>query len=220
MSDNSALLSFSGVRYIGGEVRLGGFSFQVGFAINPQGQIFAYGSGAAPAGIVATNTGAFNDPQLALALGIAAIVSAKSSVVFGASSENIDDFLDWSRPNVSFNAHYNVGFNADIEGKSIEFTYGPGFAIPGLQVNVTGRFQVGNFILSPLGLFVIATKALQESLFPSECFASGTLIRMGDGTQKPIDAVRPGDIVLAFDGSNSARLAELKPRKVVKSLQM
>lgn len=34
-----------------------------------------------------------------------------------------------------------------------------------------------------------------------QCFAAGTLIAMADGSREPIEAIRPGDLVLAFDGA-------------------
>lgn len=43
------------------------------------------------------------------------------------------------------------------------------------------------------------TKLEKLNLFPTKCFASGTLITMWDGTQKPIECVTVTDKILAFD---------------------
>ncbi|WGH28569.1 P-loop containing nucleoside triphosphate hydrolase [Vibrio phage 13VV501A] len=45
-------------------------------------------------------------------------------------------------------------------------------------------------------------KNVVSLLFQDECFPAGTLIAMADGTQKPIEAVRVGDYVMAFDESD------------------
>lgn len=45
-------------------------------------------------------------------------------------------------------------------------------------------------------------KNVVSLLFQDECFPAGTLITMADGTQKPIEAVRVGDYVMAFDESD------------------
>jgi len=42
------------------------------------------------------------------------------------------------------------------------------------------------------------------------CFGAGTLVLMADGSRKPIEDVRLGDILMAFDG-----LGELEPRAVI-----
>jgi hypothetical protein len=70
----------------------------------------------------------------------------------------------------------------------------------------------GEFIVDPqtgerhpviLGIFVpppFAVEALEgNGLARMRCFPAGTLVLMADGRQKPIEAVRVGDLVLALD---------------------
>ncbi|MCO6181037.1 Hint domain-containing protein [Ciceribacter sp. RN22] len=45
----------------------------------------------------------------------------------------------------------------------------------------------------------------------AQCFPAGTPILAGDGSERLIEDIRPGDMVMAFDG-----LGELAPRKVVR----
>lgn len=50
----------------------------------------------------------------------------------------------------------------------------------------------------------------------SPCFPAGTLVLLSDGTEKPIEDIRPGDRVLAFDGDADAGRGALQPREVVR----
>ena len=50
---------------------------------------------------------------------------------------------------------------------------------------------------------------------PQECFLAGTLITMADGSKKPIEEIKIGDIVLAFDDETN----QFKPDKVSKTFE-
>ena len=45
---------------------------------------------------------------------------------------------------------------------------------------------------------------------PGVCFGAGTLVLMGDGSSRPIEHIRLGDVVMAFEG-----LGPLEPRAVI-----
>ncbi|MGI9129766.1 MAG: lectin-like protein, partial [Roseomonas sp.] len=51
---------------------------------------------------------------------------------------------------------------------------------------------------------------------PPRCFAAGTPILMADGTTKPIEDIRVGDLVMAFAEDAAAGHGDLAPRKVVR----
>lgn len=52
-----------------------------------------------------------------------------------------------------------------------------------------------------------------------KCFASGTMIQVADGSEKPIEDIRPGDVVMAFDPHDQGGLGSLKPKKVTRTFQ-
>jgi GH24 family phage-related lysozyme (muramidase) len=52
-----------------------------------------------------------------------------------------------------------------------------------------------------------------------KCFVAGTMIQMADGSEKPIEDIRPGDMVMAFDPHDQGGLGPLKPRKVTRTFQ-
>jgi hypothetical protein len=49
-----------------------------------------------------------------------------------------------------------------------------------------------------------------------ECFPAGTAITLAEGTERPIEQVRPGDLVLAFDPSAESGRGALTPRRVTR----
>jgi len=49
-----------------------------------------------------------------------------------------------------------------------------------------------------------------------QCFLAGTPILMSDGTEKPIEDIKPGDEVMAFDGGDSQGRGPLAPKKVTR----
>ena len=49
------------------------------------------------------------------------------------------------------------------------------------------------------------------------CFAAGTPINMSNGTQKPIEEIKIGDEVLAYDASDRNGLGSLSPRRVTRT---
>lgn len=51
----------------------------------------------------------------------------------------------------------------------------------------------------------------------SRCFLAGTPILMADGSTKPIEAIRPGDEVAAFDPDAQQGLGPLRPGKVTRT---
>ncbi len=57
-----------------------------------------------------------------------------------------------------------------------------------------------------------------NEVFLPHCFARNTLIRCADGSERPIQDVRPGDVVLAFDGGANATDRPLVARRVVRML--
>ncbi len=59
--------------------------------------------------------------------------------------------------------------------------------------------------------------SLWGTLFGPRCFLAGTPILMADGTTKPIEAIRPGDEVAAFDPEAQWGLGPLKPGKVTRT---
>jgi hypothetical protein len=54
------------------------------------------------------------------------------------------------------------------------------------------------------------------ALSQSPCFPAGTPILLSDGTEKPIEDIRPGDQVLAFDDAAEPGRGALQPREVVR----
>lgn len=52
---------------------------------------------------------------------------------------------------------------------------------------------------------------------PPRCFVAGTPILMADGSTKPIEAIRPGDEVAAFDPDAQQGLGPLRPGKVTRT---
>jgi hypothetical protein len=57
---------------------------------------------------------------------------------------------------------------------------------------------------------------VQQFSAPSPCFAAGTPILMANGTKKPIEEIRIGDMVLAFDSRIERGRGHMIPRKVVR----
>ncbi len=53
--------------------------------------------------------------------------------------------------------------------------------------------------------------------FGARCFLAGTSILMADGSTKPIEDIRPGDEVAAFDSEAEQGLGPLKPGKVTRT---
>lgn len=51
----------------------------------------------------------------------------------------------------------------------------------------------------------------------SPCFVAGTSVLMADGSEKAIENIRPGDLVLAFDGEIDRGRGSLNSRRVVRS---
>jgi hypothetical protein len=49
-----------------------------------------------------------------------------------------------------------------------------------------------------------------------QCFLAGTPILMADGTEKPIEEIKPGDEVMAFDGGDNQGLGPTVPKKVTR----
>jgi hypothetical protein len=60
---------------------------------------------------------------------------------------------------------------------------------------------------------------VQQPAGPTPCFAAGTPILMANGSNKPIEEIRIGDTVLAFDSRVAHGRGELIPRKVVRFLE-
>lgn len=52
---------------------------------------------------------------------------------------------------------------------------------------------------------------------PPYCFAAGTPVELPDGTSKPIEEVKVGDEVLAYDASDRNGQGELAPRRVTRT---
>ncbi len=55
--------------------------------------------------------------------------------------------------------------------------------------------------------------------FPSHCFVAGTPILMADGTERPIEQIRPGDLVMAFDPDTDQGRGALTPRRVTRTFE-
>jgi hypothetical protein len=53
-------------------------------------------------------------------------------------------------------------------------------------------------------------RSFTEKQTTGDCFVAGTLVRMGDGTEKPIEAVSVGDVVMSPFGSKRAVLGTIK----------
>lgn len=52
-----------------------------------------------------------------------------------------------------------------------------------------------------------------------KCFLAGTPIDMADGTQKPIEQIMPGDMVMSFDGAANNGRGALVPQRVTRTMQ-
>jgi hypothetical protein len=220
---NNQTLAVPGVKYIGGEIKAAGLSFQVGFAITPNGDVYVYGSGGVPATLVINNPSAYTNWELAIRYGIAGVFGAKLVGVLGESAQTIDQFLDWTRPEVQFDWHAGwgwtpgLGLGQSLDGTSYQYTFGYGFTLPGTTVTVTGGLFFGNIGWNILNLFKMLAAFEREALFPSgpNCFAPGTLIQLADGSEKAIEQIRIGDRVLAFEESDNS-FGRLVPRAVTR----
>lgn len=52
-----------------------------------------------------------------------------------------------------------------------------------------------------------------------QCFSAGTRIRMADGSEKSIEDIEVGDLVLAFDPKNPTQTGGLSPKKVINTFR-
>jgi hypothetical protein len=75
---------------------------------------------------------------------------------------------------------------------------GPGYARSGLSLEA---------------LLTIDTGLSLGPLFSDECFLAGTMISMWDGTRKPIEQIRAGDIVVSYDKDGNR-----KPGRVTRTM--
>ena len=66
-------------------------------------------------------------------------------------------------------------------------------------------------------MLIRAFPNLPRELLDSYCFVEGTPVLMADGGHKPIEQVRVGDLVAAFDPSADAGTGALVPRQVVRT---
>ncbi len=53
----------------------------------------------------------------------------------------------------------------------------------------------------------------------SRCFLAGALIDMADGTQKPIERIKTGDMVMSFNGAANKGRGALVPQRVISTTQ-
>jgi hypothetical protein len=68
-----------------------------------------------------------------------------------------------------------------------------------------------------LALISLKREVREFILGPARCFLAGTPILMADGSTKPIEAIRPGDEVAAFDPDAQQGLGLLRPGKVTRT---
>jgi hypothetical protein len=107
------------------------------------------------------------------------------------------------------------------DGKFIDFSY---FTASQIQAELAFRIRdplVANALgETPSTVEQQATDtlsaALQAKRAPAQCFLAGTPILMADGTEKPIEDIKSGDEVMAFDGRDSQGLGRLQPKKVTR----
>ena len=92
------------------------------------------------------------------------------------------------------------------------------------RVNITGaggRFVPESKLFYDSEDNLISTKDLASGKYShsgiNRCFVAGTTILMADGSTKPIEAIRPGDEVAAFDPDAQQGLGPLRPGKVTRT---
>lgn len=86
---------------------------------------------------------------------------------------------------------------------------------PGMQRLVLSR-DIINSLREANGLSPINWRHDREYIPGPKCFLAGTPIAMADGSQKPIEAIKVGDRVMAFDEHAHNGLGKAVPRKVTR----
>ncbi|NCQ79423.1 MAG: hypothetical protein GPI99_15230 [Microcystis aeruginosa W13-15] len=90
-------------------------------------------------------------------------------------------------------------------------TYSDGKTEGTYKQSLNGKEEKGSLLISTSGKLLNEKGEVIQPL-TQYCFAAGTPILMSDGTYKPIEQVKIGDEVMAFDG-----LGELQPRQVTQT---
>lgn len=87
--------------------------------------------------------------------------------------------------------------------------------------SVSSARMPGEFGTVPAGDEMNALDVISEynSRLLPKCFSAGTEILMSDGARRPIEALKPGDLVLSFKSSLDGEFAELVARPVVRTFQ-
>jgi len=86
-----------------------------------------------------------------------------------------------------------------------------------LSATLAGSMQAGVSIIDEgMWDFVGAMMGPIGPLADSRCFVAGTRILMASGALAPIETIRPGDFVLAFDESRDGGRGELEPKRVTR----
>jgi hypothetical protein len=84
-------------------------------------------------------------------------------------------------------------------------------------LSTTQAFRVGTYAYGPLLCTADdPTGTYRVPRFLSNCFVRGTAILMEGGAERAIDAIMPGDLVMAFDPSNGPN-GDLVPRRVART---
>jgi hypothetical protein len=122
-------------------------------------------------------------------------------------------------------AIYNLaGGNLFVLGNKFLNTMGLGDKLGNLDANASFAVtDVGGAPIFPADQALISSLArtmtqqiVQRFPDPSPCFAAGTPILMADGSEKPIEKIRVGDLVLGFQPNEALGRGPLCPGKVTR----
>ncbi|MCF6327511.1 MAG: Hint domain-containing protein, partial [Devosiaceae bacterium] len=142
---------------------------------------------------------------------------------------------EYNGPFVTFGAQFLLGLSVSyVPGQqsvvpaSVSVLAGPQMKLQ-LPANMQGFFRVGDeaettpqsTTAAEMGAFLgsqfaIYNNAQQNTGDFDQCFPAGTKIRLADGDTAPIEALQPGDAVVAFDGKLFNGRGELSGKKVVR----
>jgi hypothetical protein len=118
-----------------------------------------------------------------------------------------NDFLEWTGTDVP-NSSTGLG---DQSGQTVFLKKDADLFVNSVLV---GGLKVSD-VFDLLNLGRPLTQSEMDALSP-RCFLAGTPILMADGTSKPIEEIRPGDEVAAFDPEAEQGLGPLRPGKVTR----
>ncbi|MDB9433083.1 Hint domain-containing protein [Microcystis aeruginosa] len=150
------------------------------------------------------------------------VYSRVSNITNSILKSTIDNSLKIQLYLIDYDNQYGIQNNGLLH----TFLKGGEVSIDGKKFRLNGDFSSENNVLQQIKEFIQSNKYgrenpedvqrrfnnIEEIVLTQYCFTAETPILMSDGTYKPIEQIKIGDEVMAFDG-----LGELQPRKVTQT---